>query len=243
MLRFLLLILCLNLAFDTPSFKSQQLQFPRVRTAKAEKDSLCRKLFAEKGISNISNIFLRAFKSEGVLELWAKAGKTYVKIQDYEICTASGGPGPKVKMGDGQVPEGFYEIDRFNPQSNFYLSLGVNYPNKADKLRNSTNPGGDIFIHGNCVSIGCMPLTDEYIKELYWICVLAKNAGQAKIPVHIFPCRLSPSNLEKLKKLRKEYKSFWENLKEGYDYFEEQKVPPAVSVNSDGAYTFRAASR
>lgn len=100
-------------------------------------------------------------------------------IKDYQICSLSGELGPKRQQGDLQVPEGFYWIDRFNPASNFYLSLGINYPNQFDRiLGKSGELGGDIFIHGGCVTIGCIPITDDKIKELYLIAVEAKSNGQ-----------------------------------------------------------------
>src|ERR1044071_496689 len=108
-------------------FKSQQAKFPRVQTAIAEKGEAVRRLFAAKHLAFPSNdIFFRAFQREGVLELWAKGDGKYELIKEYKICAASGSLGPKRRQGDNQVPEGFYYVDRFNPASNFYLSLGVN---------------------------------------------------------------------------------------------------------------------
>ena len=82
------------------------------------------------------NIYLRIFKDEQILEVWTKrdVDKTYKKVCDYEFCATSGKLGPKRQEGDLQIPEGFYYIDRFNPNSNFFLSLGINYPNKSDKI-------------------------------------------------------------------------------------------------------------
>ncbi len=110
------------------------------------------------------DILLRAYKQESELELWAKnkKDKQYTLLKTYKICASSGTLGPKRKQGDIQVPEGFYVIDRFNPVSNFYLSLGVSYPNASDKILGVKGAlGGDIFIHGNCVTIGCLPISDD----------------------------------------------------------------------------------
>ncbi|MFC7667854.1 murein L,D-transpeptidase family protein [Hymenobacter humi] len=93
------------------------------------------------------------------------------------------------------MPEGFYQIDRFNPKSEYHLSLGLNYPNAADLALGEPDPGGDIFIHGGEVTIGCLPITDIGIEEVYLIAVAARAAGQTLIPVHIFPFPLTESEL------------------------------------------------
>src|SRR5690606_11025729 len=103
-----------------------------------------------------------------------KNGEKFTLVKTYPVCSSSGLPGPKRKKGDRQTPEGFYHIDRFNPQSAFHLSLGINYPNSSDKILGHSDPGGDIFIHGSCVTIGCVPLTDDLIKEVYVLAVEAK---------------------------------------------------------------------
>jgi murein L,D-transpeptidase YafK len=133
-------------------------------------------------------------------------------------------------------------MDRFNPWSNFYLSLGINYPNNADRIKgDSKNLGGDIFIHGDCVTVGCIPLTDDKIMELYVYAVEAKNNGQDKIPVHIFPTRLSKENFDRLITEHKddvELINFWANLKIGYDYFDMHKIPAKITISAKGNYEF-----
>jgi murein L,D-transpeptidase YafK len=158
------------------SFRNEQMKFARVRNAAKDKDETLKQLFGSKGLSYPPKaILLRAFKKEAVLELWVEnSSGSYVLARNYSICATSGILGPKRRIGDGQVPEGFYELDWFNPQSNFFLSLHVSYPNAADRtLGSKQNPGGDIFLHGNCVTIGCIPITDHGIKEVYWLAVLA----------------------------------------------------------------------
>ena len=215
--------------FMPDDFKSQQKQFSRVKTAYTDKEKLVKELFSAKGIDISSmNLFIRAFKHERDLEVWSKSAsqEKYQLIKTYSICSSSGELGPKRKQGDGQVPEGFYHIDRFNPSSNFYLSLGVNYPNASDKiLGNKGNLGGDIFIHGDCVTIGCMPLTDDKIKEVYLMAVEAKNnleknlpAGR-QVPVHIFPFRMNEANMNLFEKKHGDdtkLVSFWKNIQKGY---------------------------
>src|SRR5258706_8346942 len=184
------------------SFREEQSRFPRVRTAAKEKDEVLRRLFTKEHLSYPQRtILLRAFKKEAQLELWAEAssGSVYSLVKTYPICATSGKLGPKRRFGDEQVPEGFYELDWFNPQSNFYLRLHVSYPNASDRILGShQNPGGDIFLHGNCASIGCIPITDDGIKEVYWLAVLVHSRGQQHLPIQIFPARLTNSGLRTL---------------------------------------------
>ena len=184
-----------------------------------------------------------AFKKDEVLEVWAKSKteKHYKLFKSYRICSSSGELGPKRHQGDGQVPEGFYHIQVFNPYSNYHLSLGVSYPNESDRIIGKSNLGGDIMIHGNCVTIGCIPLTDTYIKEVYILAVEAKNGGQETLPVHIFPSKMVGLSYSKLLDDYKAYPSltdFWKNLKTGYDYFETNKSLPKILVDKSGKYTF-----
>jgi murein L,D-transpeptidase YafK len=226
-------------------FKKEQLKNSRVKNAYAEKENYLKEFYRQKGVDfNMQEIFLRAFKEEEIIELWARSageGK-FTLIKTYGICSSSGSLGPKRKQGDRQRPEGFYFIDRFNPESLFHLSLGLNYPNESDKiLGEKASYGGDIFIHGNCVTISCMPLTDDKIKEVYIAAVEAKSKGQKRIQVHIFPCRLTEANSENLKRkyaANPGLLKFWKNLQPGYDHFEKNHRLPAFAVNKKGEYIF-----
>lgn len=225
------------------NFKTQQSKYPRVKAAITEKESSIKTLFQKKKIAYPpARIFLRAFKREQSLELWVSRTTSgeFELLKEYPFCSSSGTLGPKRRQGDGQIPEGFYHIDRFNPMSNFHLSLGVNYPNQSDRiLGGSENLGGDIFIHGNCVTIGCIPITDELIKELYLIAVEVKSAGQSNIPVHIFPAKMDSKGMAQLERefaSNAEMRQFWMNLKEGYDYFESKRRLPAITINRRGRY-------
>ncbi len=227
------------------SFKKEQIKNARVITAYKEKEDIIKKLLLNSRINSFSiNIFIRIFKKEEELEVWvrSKENDNYILLRQYRFCSNSGTLGPKRKRGDLQIPEGFYHISHFNPWSNFYLSLGLNYPNASDKiLGDRVNPGGDIFIHGDCVTIGCVPITDDKIKELYILAVEAKAAGQAKIPVHIFPGRFDDENFEELKDSyagEDTMIKFWKNLKEGYTYFENCNKLPDVNINVSGEYIF-----
>jgi murein L,D-transpeptidase YafK len=225
------------------SFKDEQLKYPRVRAAYAEKETLLKNIFLAKKIAYPpKRIFIRAFKREQRLEVWVSSAddKNFQLLKEYKICASSGALGPKRREGDLQVPEGFYDIDLFNPTSHFFLSLRVNYPNPSDRiLGRSPRLGGDIFIHGNCVTIGCMPIEDENIKELYLLAVEARSAGQRHIAAHIFPAKMDANGMRQLMQEsadNKQLREFWQNLKPGYDYFEKNHRLPAISVDKQGKY-------
>ena len=143
--------------------------------------------------------------------------------------------------GDYQVPEGFYHINEFNPNSNYHLALGLNYPNASDRiLSDSDRPGNAIYIHGNCVSTGCIPISDEPIEELYIIAMNVKAQGQDFIPVHVFPVRYNvKKSLEYLNTTIKNnhtLQEFNHHIKEVFDYFEVKKQLPIIMVNKKGEY-------
>jgi murein L,D-transpeptidase YafK len=123
-------------------------------------------------------VMLVGLKEEKRLEIWVgkTTGRLY-KLATYPILAASGTLGPKRQEGDQQVPEGFYKIDLLNPQSRFHLSLRVNYPNTEDKAHHTValnQMGGDIYVHGNAVSIGCLAMGDPAIEEIFTLVALAK---------------------------------------------------------------------
>lgn len=220
------------------AFLRQQLAMPRVKAAFAEKDSMLEALSKAKGLPYPPRqLYLRAFKEDALLEVWSQTAKTdsFVLLTTYPICAASGSIGPKIQQGDMQVPEGAYYIDRFNPQSSFHLSLGISYPNTVDRARSAGKPsGGDIFVHGNCVTIGCLPLTDDKIEEVYTLAVRAKASGQQKIPIHIFPARLQKATFDKLVKANATHTGLWTSLKSIYDKFEASRRLPHVIETRNG---------
>ncbi|PKP23208.1 MAG: hypothetical protein CVU05_00585 [Bacteroidetes bacterium HGW-Bacteroidetes-21] len=228
---------------QTGTFKTEQKKHAKVKQAYTDKEKTVQDTLKKYNIDiSKMNIFFRVFKKEEIFELWAKNKEdaTFKHIRTFPICASSGSLGPKRKEGDYQVPEGFYTINCFNPYSNYYLSLGVSYPNESDrKLGFKGKLGGSIFIHGSCCTIGCIPITDALIKELYIYAVEAKNNGQTNIPVHIFPFRMDVDDWTVIEKKIPEYKDiidFWKNIQPGYTYFEKNKKLPKVTVASDGKY-------
>lgn len=214
------------------SFKTQQLTWERVREAYDVKWDNLQKELAKEQITGKFSLYIAAYKAEKRLEIWLKqsAQKQYKLFKVYPFCTLSGVLGPKLKEGDLQTPEGFYHIAAFNPKSNFHLSLGINYPNSVDLLRSANEkPGNHIYIHGNCVTVGCIPLTDEKIKEVYILAVEARNSGQNEIPVHIFPFKVTDTNLNNHLVAFPQHKVFWTNLQQGYAYFEKYRQVPKVT--------------
>ena len=225
------------------SFKAKQLNFTRVREAYAAKEKAVSKTLVTNSLSRDSlQIYLRAFKTEKIIELWAKniADPKFKLIKEFPICEISGNIGPKRRSGDLQVPEGFYHISDLNPFSKYYLSMQINYPNASDSIRGTKGRLGNlIFIHGACESSGCISITDDKIKELYLYYIEACNSGQNKVELTIYPAKLEDKNFKKLTSAYskdKDKTSLWNDLKKGYDYFELNKVPPTVKFLRDGSH-------
>lgn len=225
------------------SFRNRQLSSSRVSDAyKKFNDTLARQ-FTKKGVSYPpKDVYIRAFKSQNLMELWARNNETapYTLIKTYPICAISGQLGPKRIKGDRQVPEGLYFIEEFNPYSIYHLSLQLNYPNFSDQILGlDSHLGSDIFIHGGCVTTGCMPMTDDGIKELYTVCLASKMNGQEYIPVHVFPTRLNKSGMSYLRsEFPKDFTrlQFWADLRIGYEYFEKNHKLLPVMYTPDGRY-------
>jgi murein L,D-transpeptidase YafK len=241
---FLLIFLVATTATAQPSFVDYQKSYPRFAAAvKLKEDTLKKQVEAAGFTWPLKQMYVRSFKFDSQLEVWARnSDKEQFKLfKTYKVCALAGSLGPKRMEGDYQVPEGFYYINQFNPKSSFHLSLGLNYPNASDKiLSDSISPGSDIFIHGKCVTTGCIPILDNQIEELYIMAAHAKSQGQDFIPVHIFPVRYNnPRSVEALNKTLKEnteLTQFANRLKEVYEYFEEKKKLPIISVNKKGEY-------
>lgn len=220
LIKLLCLLAMTTTAMAQSGFKASQLKFERVKEAYDQKWPTLQQDLLKAGFEGDFKLKIMAYKAEGKLELWlrTKANRDYKLFRTYDFCAHSGTLGPKVIEGDGQTPEGFYKINVFNPMSSFHLSLGVDYPNATDLARTGKDrkPGGDIYIHGNCVTVGCIPLTDEKIKEVYVLAVEARNAGQQDIPVTIMPFRMTKANLDKYLQTYPNQKTFWEGLYSTY---------------------------
>lgn len=220
----------------------------RVAAARKARAPTVAALFKDAGVAwPPEQMYLRAFKHERELEVWAgsKTGPL-VKVKTYPFCAASGELGPKRQQGDLQVPEGFYSIDLFNPYSNFHLSMRVSYPNAADKRhKTASDPGGNIFVHGNCVSIGCIAIEDEPIEELYLMVLDTRAKTKRNVPIHIFPRRLDAAGMKALEAGRAASDplvTFWRSLQPAYGFFEEARHIPITSVDAKtGTYVVKPA--
>ncbi|MBN1961078.1 MAG: hypothetical protein JW841_09025 [Deltaproteobacteria bacterium] len=224
----------------------------RVKQARATRYQQINALFAAHNLDYPpAQVLMRLFKREAILELWVRphqANAKFILLKPYKVCADSGELGPKRQRGDYQVPEGFYEIKSFNPVSSFHLSMLVSYPNKSDCIRaTARDPGGQICIHGDCVTIGCVPLTNEWIEELYLIALdTHEQHPQTPVVAHLFPARLDEQGL---KKLNKDYANkpkllnFWQELIPGYQIFEETHLLPEIKINKNGVYELSASKQ
>lgn len=132
-------------------------------------------------------IAVLVLKKERRVAVWVR-GERWRFLRNYPILAASGHAGPKLREGDHQVPEGVYRIAHLNPNSSYHLSMKVSYPNAFDRRMAArdgrTRLGGDIFIHGKDVSIGCVALGDRAIEELF---TMVAETGHGKVKVIIAP--------------------------------------------------------
>lgn len=234
-------LLLLMTLFKTQDIYSLRLEYPRVEQAAQNTQVYWEKTLEEKGLTlPLDQIFIQSFKEEKQLEIWGRNQGEFHHIKTYPICVVPGKIGPKIRQGDKQVPEGWYQIDSINPKSDFHLSLRINYPNAADSIRskNEKDPGGDIFIHGDCYSVGCIPIEDEPMEEVFWLVVQSLYAfPHCEIPVLILPFDLN--NEEKYAQYTKDFPKnipFWEELKSIQLYFDDLGVLPNVLVNEEGQY-------
>ena len=191
------------------------------------KDTLA--LLAKKGMQPGSPVFVRIFKEESELEIWKQRddGRFY-HFKTYPICTWSGELGPKLVKGDKQAPEGFYTITPtlMNPNSKFYLSFNLGYPNAYDRTLART--GDSVMVHGKCRSAGCYAMTDALIEEIYGLTRESLKAGQPNFQLHAMPFRMTDARMASMK--ANKWYPFWKTLKQGYDHFEQHRIPPTVAV-------------
>lgn len=186
-------------------------------------------LLGRKGMSVQDPIFIRIFKEESELEVWkARYDGRYYHYKTYPICNWSGKLGPKLKQGDKQAPEGFYQVAarQMNPNSKFHVSFNLGYPNAYDRSHNRT--GNFLMVHGKCESAGCYAMTDALVEEIYGLAREAFEGGQDIIHVHAFPFRMTDDNVKRHEKHK--WSRFWKTLKQGYDHFEMHRMPPTVAI-------------
>jgi murein L,D-transpeptidase YafK len=194
----------------------------------------------QKNMSKESPILVRLFKEESELEVWKQDNSgRFELLKSYPICRWSGELGPKIKQGDRQAPEGFYEITPglMNPNSNYYLAINTGFPNTYDKANGRS--GAFLMIHGDCSSAGCYAMTDEQIGEIYALARESFFGGQRAFQIQAYPFRMTPLNMAKHRD--SPHMAFWKMIKEGYDHFEVTRHEPKVDV-CDKHYVFDAAA-
>ena len=195
---------------------------------------------ASMGSSPKAAMMVRIFKEESTLEVWKQTSSgAYRLFKTYEICTWSGELGPKFYEGDRQAPEGFYTITPglMNPNSSYYLAFNLGFPNKFDRAHGRT--GSHLMVHGACSSAGCYAMEDEQIAEIYALARESFSGGNRSFEVQIFPFRMTAENLAAHQS--SPHIDFWNNLKQGHDFFEVAQVPPSWDV-CEGRYVFRQPS-
>ena len=135
-----------------------------------------------------TDLVLVGLKEERILEVYIKGNDGFNLLKKYPFTAFSGALGPKLKEGDRQIPEGVYKIEYLNPNSSYYLSMKIDYPNKFDKSKTKyseiSKMGNDIFIHGKAATIGCIPIGDEAIEELFY---LVQKVEKHRVKVIISP--------------------------------------------------------
>jgi murein L,D-transpeptidase YafK len=176
--------------------------------------------------------FVRIFKETRELELWLKPQDSPVfKLwKTWPVAGMSGKLGPKLKEGDNQAPEGFYEVpaSALNPLSDFHLSFNVGYPNAFDRAQGRT--GSFIMVHGKKASIGCFAMTDPVIEQIYLIVERALSRGQKAVPVHVFPFRMTEERMARAETDKSPWLDFWKDLRAGYIRFEKDHLPPTAKL-------------
>lgn len=183
-----------------------------------------------------SPLLIRIFKEESEVELWTQAGDRFQLAATYPVCFWSGTLGPKLYEGDRQSPEGFYSVGprQLVLSGRHPRAIDIGFPNAFD--RSLARTGSHILLHGGCRSIGCFAMTDGIMDRIYALAEAALRGGQAEIPVHIFPFRMTETNLQR--HAASPWLAFWQNLKQVYDAFEATRTVPAVSA-CRGAYRIR----
>jgi murein L,D-transpeptidase YafK len=183
---------------------------------------------AAKGMLAGQPVMIRIFKAESELEVWMRKSERFELLAIYDICNWSGSLGPKISEGDKQSPEGFYSVGaaQLHKKGRWPRSLDIGFPNTFDRTQERT--GSYILVHGGCTTTGCYAMTNALMEEIYALSEAALQGGQERIPVHVFPFRMTSQNLKA--NAERPWHDFWSSLKTGYDYFERTRQPPQVAV-------------
>ena len=192
----------------------------------------------KKSMPKESPILVRLFKQESELEVWKQDGTgRYALLKTYPMCRWSGDLGPKIKEGDRQAPEGFYNVTpaQMNPNSQYFLSFNMGYPNAYDRAWGRT--GAHLMVHGDCSSRGCYAMTNDQIGEIYALGRESFFGGQKSFQVQAYPFRMTAANFAKHR--NNPNLPFWKMLKEGNDHFEVTALEPKVDV-CEKRYVFNA---
>lgn len=229
------------------------------------------RLLSDQGFEISPKYYLyRVFKKEKEIEVWAgKSSTDSLKlIQTLRICAMDFEPGPKARQGDGKTPEGFYRLSDLYGSTNWFMwirlntgdidnygevgigssfKLYVNYPNSLDRSRTAKylpgkNSGGDICVHGNCVSAGCIAFKNRVFLPVYAFFKKHDRSRYGYPQIHVFPYRFEDYDIQKFSEenpdLPAEYLiEFWKNLKEGYDKFNSSHRAPKISI-ANNRYVF-----
>ena len=164
------------------------------------------------------DILFIAYKSELEFQFWAKSrnkDSSYKFISSYPITDSTVSiVGPKSKYGDSRTPEGIYSVI-FYPSfrwSDFYLAFRITYPNNLDLARRKywnigAKAGGDINLHGCCISIGCIPVGNPVVEEIFFV-TRENQIQNSNISIMIFPYKFDNKDTKK-----SHYEKYDNNLK------------------------------
>jgi murein L,D-transpeptidase YafK len=199
---------------------------------------------------NLDLLFV-VYKSELEFQVWAKNknnDSAYTFISSYPITDSNvARPGPKSRYGDSLTPEGIYSV-YFYPAfrwSDFHLAFRVSYPNRLDHARRSYwnvqgKPGGGINIHGYCISIGCIPLGNPVIDEVYLLTRTNQRNG-SDTRIMIFPFKFDSQTTKN--RYYNEFRNnnriteFWDSLEDCHAYFKTtNKIPEFMHDQNTGYY-------
>jgi len=181
------------------------------------------------GTSPAEPMVIRVYKQSSELEVWKRTRSgEFALLKTYAICKWSGTIGPKIREGDYQSPEGFYNVTpgQMNPKSAYWLSFNVGFPNKFDQAWGRT--GSNLMVHGDCKSVGCFAMTDAGIKEIYALVRESFRGGNRSVQLQLLPFRMTEANMAT--NATSPHAAFWRNLKQGTDFFDTNRAPPAWDV-------------